>query len=317
METITCRCGHVCAAAHKFCENCGAPLHGDPVRTPAGTGTAPAREAKLPVNIYPDDEGLRLLVDCCNQSAALPIGSFLSEQVLYENEQSGGYELHVYRSGRGDEIHEGYTVSPEAAKRILDRVHPRDYAKENATPDTLGGGTSVIKFLDGDGKINRVECHTDKGLAAFAGVRNQMRAEIRPENRIVPEAAKRWKAFSVFSTGMSMTACYRYELIRTEEGRLCLRGSTFVGGSPRDLSDWVPLPPDVQEALDAIPLGLMISSRVPAPNPFGVGSLMVLDAGSSSCSITYADGRTDEKTPDGELLHALDTLLKRFFTEQK
>lgn len=62
-----------------------------------------------------------------------------------------------------------------------------------------------------------------------------------------------------------------------------------------------------------IPLGLMLSNIVTNPDlMMAAGATgIVLDGESLSVSITYANGKRDTKIPDGEMIRALDELMRR------
>ena len=73
-EKIICSCcGKVLSASQKFCPDCGTPLGVSSAQAASGAGTAKADNSAerrpltpndpdaQPVNIYPDDSGLKLM----------------------------------------------------------------------------------------------------------------------------------------------------------------------------------------------------------------------------------------------------------------
>lgn len=342
-EKIICSsCGSVLRASQKFCPECGAPLKrpsssscADVTETDTGknTGTGMGllmgmgmglgmnslvqqdRDAE-PVNIYPDDSGMKLMVDCCDTVGPLAGGIVRSsETVLYYDEKTDGYQIHTYASsGYGSRKHEGYYTTKEHAALVMQSIDEDTVLKYKDLPEPVGG-SSILKFRNEKDEMIRVQCST----GALSGIKNSVERllseAVKPGNRIVPEKAKSWKNCVVFSTGMSMDSCFNYEIERMENGKIRVRGKCFIRGNAHEHENWIELSEKEAAELEKIPLGLMLSDIVTDPNPMMAAGFagIVLDGDRMSVSITYKDGRRDRKIPDREMLRNLDELMKRAF----
>lgn len=268
----------------------------------------------VPVNIYPDDSDLKLLVDCCNKAGPLAGGIIRSSEiVLYYDEKTDGYQIHTYASdGYGSGKHEGYYTTKEHAALVMQSIDEDAVLKQKDMPEPVGG-SRILKFRNEKDEMIRVQCSTGVLSEIKNSVEGRLSEAVRPENRIIPEEAKDWKYCAVFSTGMSMDNCFNYELERTENGKTRVKGKCFVRGIAHEQKEWTELSEKEAAELEKIPLGLMLSNIVTAPNPaIAAGFMgMVQDGDSLSVSITYADGKRDTKIADREMIRALDELMKR------
>ena len=333
-------CGSAVSVSQKFCPECGAPLDrpsaskGAAVtETDSGRNTGMSTGSFMgmglvmnspvqkdpdaePVNIYPDDSGLTLLVDCCDKTGPLA-GGFVqsSEIVLFHDEKTDGYQVHTYASnGYGTGKHEGYHTTKEHAALVMQAIDEDTVLKFKDSP-APAGGSRILKFRNEKDEMIRVECSAAAASKMKNSVEGLLSKAVRPENRIVPEEAKNWKSCVVSSTGMSMENCFQYEMERMENGTVGVRGYCFVRGSRLTHTDRIELSEKELSELEKIPLGLMLSDIETHPNPMmpaGVAGFC-MDGDSLSVSITYADGKRDTKIPDREMIRALDGLMKQVF----
>ena len=352
-EKIICSCcGYIVSPPQKFCPECGASLArtdspASPVTgtsdtdqnankgTNAGMNTGfgmganfgmfmgmgskpPVQENRdaEPVNIYPDDSGLRLMVDCYDTAGPLA-GGFVqsSEVVLYYDEKTDGYQVHTYASnGYGSGKHEGYYTTKEHAARVMQSIDADAVLGQKEMPEPAGG-SRILKFRNEKDAMIRVQCSTGVLSEIKSSVEGLLSEAVRPENRIIPEEAKKWKSCVVFSTGMSMENCFQYEIERMENGTAGVRGYCFVRGNRLEHANPIELSEKEMSELEKIPLGLMLSDIVTDPNPMMLSGFagFVQDGDSLSVSVAYADGKRDRKIPDREMIRALDELMKQVF----
>ncbi|MBQ9911218.1 MAG: zinc ribbon domain-containing protein [Lachnospiraceae bacterium] len=106
----------------------------------------------------PSDEGLKLLVDCCRKVLATALGDGHDETVLYLNEETGEYQIHLYELpvGARKERHTGFVAREgvyEAVTKLLDELDLARYEGMQALAIT--GGEYVVKFLK-DERIVRI-----------------------------------------------------------------------------------------------------------------------------------------------------------------
>ncbi len=344
MEEIICSCGCVCKAGQKFCTECGAPLMKSSAsvqaenRSEAGTQSgigsisltdfapglqtgfsavySPSKPEGEPVNVYPDDRGLKLMAEFCEKTGPLAYGMVrYTETALYYDPENDGYQVHYYAGGSGSEIHKGYHTTKEHAEKVM-RSIDTEGVREAEVQMPMTGGERVFLFRNEQDEIVRVECVSSHVVVAAAKVSSLMSEAMREEDRIVPEYAKNWKQFSVDASGMSMDSCYRYQLERSEPDRVRVKGYCFLKGSRHELSDWRELTGKEREILEKIPLGLMLSDRTEKRDPAFIGFVMT-DGEKKVCEITYGDGKTDTKIPDGEMISALDTLMRSVFAKKR
>lgn len=348
-KNICSLCGNVSNKSQKFCPECGMPLslpsssrHLDSGAAKndtnqntvmeknmfiglgmtgmgmTGMGENPSRPSmqqeqnKEPVNIYPEDSGLKLIADCCNTTGPLAGGIIRSSEiVLYYDERTDGYQVHVYTSsGYGSKKHEGYYTTKEHADLVMQSIVVDTIQKFQERPPLMGG-SKILKFRNDNDEVIRVECSTGELSRIKDLVEQLLYKAVCPESRIVPEQAKNWKNFVVFSTGMSMDSCFNYELERTEDGKTRVRGKCFIHGTAHEQGNWIEISKKEADELEKIPLGLMLSDVVTKPVMSAGDGMVVLDGGSMSVSITYADGKHDTKIPDREMIRILDELMKR------
>ena len=354
-EKIICSCcGYILSTPQKFCPECGAPLvRTDSSASPVtgapdtdqnankgtntdmniglnmdtsfgmfmGMGSKPQVHdpAAEPVNIYPDDSGLRLMVDCCDTAGPLAGGIVRSSEiVLYYDEKTDGYQVHTYASnGYGTGKHEGYYTTKEHASLVMQSIDEDAVLKQKDMPEPAGG-SRILKFRNEKDEMIRVQCSTGVLSKMKNSVEGLLYEAVRPENRIIPEEAKNWKYCVVFSSGMNMDNCFNYEIERTESGKIGVRGNCFVRGNRLEHKNWIELSEKETAELEKIPLGLMLSDIVTAPDPMMSAGFagFVLDGDSLSVSITYADGKRDQKIPDREMIRALDELMKQVFLQE-
>ena len=353
--TCSC-CGKVLNASQKFCPECGTPLSrpssaavsasfdagvaetdtnkNNGVNNGFFIGMGPGMSAGMglsgtggkpwvqpdvnaePVNIYPDDSGLKLMVDCRDTTGPLAGGIVQSSEiVLYYDDKTDGYQVHTYASGGyGSRKHEGYTTTKEHADRVMQSIDADTVLKYKNLPVPVGGSRIMI-FRNEKDETVRAECSTGVLSKMKGSVEGLLYEAVRAENRIVPEEAKNWKECVVSASGMSMDNCFNYELERMENGKVRVRGNCFVRGNHREHENWIELSKKEAAELEKIPLGLMLSDIVTNPDPMMAAGFagIVLDGESLSVSITYADGKRDTKIPDREMIRDLDELMKRVF----
>lgn len=285
---------------------------------PPGAGIGlimpPVEEAKKePINIYPKDDDLKLIIDCYTKIGPLPTGDRINEIVLYYDEDNDNYQVHKYASnGYGSEYHAGYYTTSEHARKAIEAVDVQAIMKSENMP--LLGASRVIKFRNDNDEVVRVECSSDSARMVMTKLSQILGEAIVQENRIVPEVAKNWKKFTVIASGMSMTSCYNYNIERNSKEMVRVMGSSFIDGKKCELADWVELSQEEAKELDSIPLGLMLSTIVIEPAPMSMNRMPeMLDGNSCSCTIIYGDGRRDTKLPDYEILSVLDELMKKVF----
>ena len=352
-EKIICRCcGYILSMSQKFCPECGAPLDRTDSSASSVTGTSDTgqntnkgtntdtntgfgmganfgmfmgkgskpqvqenRDTE-PVNIYPDDSGLRLMVDCCDTAGPLAGGIIQSNEiVLYYDEKTDGYQVHTYASnGYGSGKHEGYYTTKEHAARVMQSIDADAVPGQKEMPEPAGG-SRILKFRNEKDAMIRVQCSTGVLSEIKSSVEGLLSEAVRPENRIIPEEAKKWKSCVVFSTGMSMENCFQYEIERMENGTAGVRGYCFVRGNRLEHANPIELSEKEMSELEKIPLGLMLSDIVTDPNPMMLSGFagFVQDGDSLSVSVAYADGKRDRKIPDREMIRALDELMKQVF----
>lgn len=337
MDKIKCLCGYENPSTAKFCANCGNALGNVPPKAPGLSGGVPVMPEmpgktgmmgmmafmqsgmmtpqtpvkKEPVNVYPDDENLKVIVNSYHKIGPLPTGDRYRESVLYENEESGEYEIHTYASNDlWGEIHKGFRITKDEAKKIIRSVdHLTFKLKNNGTPPC--GGISVVKYRNRKDELVRIECYTRATNDALSKVDAAFADAIDDERRIVPEYAKLWKKFEVFSTGAAQTSCYNYSIERLDDGRMKVSGNCFPDSHERRSSDEIILSENEKEAIDKIPVGLLISDIKVSENPIGMPVMQ--DGGSISCSVTYSDAKTDSKLADREITGKIHEIIKKVF----
>ena len=331
-QKIICSCcGSVVSMPQKFCPECGTPTKTASSPTASAEGakktymnmgstgmgimTSMHQEQKAePVNIYPDDSNLKLMVDCCDKTGPLAGGIVRSsEVVLYYDEKTDGYQVHTYASnGYTSGRHEGYYTTKEHAAHVLQSIDEDTLLRFKNLPTPVGG-SSILKFRNKNDEMIRAQCSIGELSIIKHQVEGLLYGAVKPENRIVPKEAKNWKSCAVLSTGMSMDGCYSYELERMEDGKIRARGQYFACGKAHERVEWIELAKKDADELDMIPLGLMLSNIVTNPDlMMAAGATgIVLDGESLSVSITYANGKRDTKIPDGEMIRALDELMRR------
>lgn len=319
MEKIICSCGCICDASQNFCAECGSRLSNVVTNDTGSIPSIPDKKSE-PVNVFPDDTDLKLLLDCFEKVGPLVTGDRYSETVLYYDEKNDSYQIHKYASqGYGNNTHEAYYTTKEHADRIMKSINTDVILNEENRGMPVCGGSRVIKFINAQDELVRVEYHTGEIFKAVADVLVVVHEAVKNENRIVPEYAKNWKQFNVVSTGMSMDMCHSYFLKRDEQGSTWLKGNCFIDGVRYELSEYCKLTEEEKIELASIPLGLMISKNFVAPNPYAINDafLMANDESKCSCTITYGDGKADTKIPDADMISALDKLLKKVFARNK
>lgn len=336
MDTITCACGCVCKTTQKFCYNCGAPLvkpienvsdnaqKSAPVQQNfgfmgMGMGMGfmnPFTEAKVsgnyePVNIYPSDEGLKLLIDVCEKVGPLVTGDRITETVLYYNDKNDTYEVHYYASCGSDyKVHEGYYSTKEIAGRALAAIDEKAFENEINMPP-MCGGSRIIKYYDSQGNFRRVEVVSSKASGIMMKVSGILGEACDNKNRIIPENAKKWTECSVISTGMSQNQCYNYIIKRSPDGTASVSGKIFIDGEMHEINEPKIISENTAKALPDVPVGLLISEVKKAPGPSAVG--FMLDGSSLSCTVTYEDGKTDSKNADSKIISSLTALISAEF----
>lgn len=311
MATIKCACGFENKENQKFCSECGSLLSKS-VATSSVQAPSESEKKPEPVNVYPEDKDLKLMLDWCKTVGPLVTGTRYDELVLYYDEKNNSFQIHKYaNSGIGSAVHEGYYTSKEHADRIMSTANVGSVLKYGNFKNPLMGGSVVFKFRNAQDEIVRLENYNSEVYAVVSDVLVLFGEGIKSENRIIPEYARSWKSFSVVSTGMSTDNCYSFFLERYENGRTSVKGRYFTEGKKKEISKWKTLSASEEKKLDGIPLGLLLSKVVVTQNqnPMMGFFPMANDMPTVSVSITYEDGKTDSKIPDDNILGELKELL--------
>lgn len=180
-------CGTLIQPSGRFCPECGMNLEAVDVKAQSGVTpyikTGATKVAKVaydmthtgrmigtPLGIYtglagpdedgipepepippkgPDDSGLKLIVDYCRKVLATAVGDGHDETVLYLDEKTGQYQIHVYSKPAGvtHEWHTGFAADPAAYDAVMKHIRETDLAGYDGRREAaLCGGEVVVKF---------------------------------------------------------------------------------------------------------------------------------------------------------------------------
>ena len=168
VKKIFCKtCGAEVQEGQKFCHECGSPLNDVGTATVNVPDTTVAEVPPIgimpmqqdPVENYPkgpDDSGLKIIVDYCRKTLATAMGDGHDETVLYLDEKTGRYQIHVYSRpvGASSELHKGFAADPEVYDAVMKHIDETDLAGyEGKQGMALCGGETVVKFLKGEKMI--------------------------------------------------------------------------------------------------------------------------------------------------------------------
>ena len=168
-------CGAPVQEGQKFCHECGSPLtDANVLEAPKSDvpelGTVPPIGTAQPIGVYPpadnepeenvpkgpDDSGLKMIVDYCRKTLATAMGDGHDETVLYLDEKTGQYQIHVYSLpvGARSEHHVGFAAEPAVYDEVTKYIEKVDLAGyDGKQGEAICGGEVVVKFLKGDKMI--------------------------------------------------------------------------------------------------------------------------------------------------------------------
>jgi len=289
-------CGTSCKPSAKFCEECGKPLN---IIDPKAFDI--------------EDKHLTMLVDTCNKVCGLAAGERYEEYVLYKDEQKNSYEIHWYsKQGVGKERHKGYFADSKYAESILETIKNDNMSSLNQDKETpICGGEFILKFVDQTEKVIRLCGGAGEIKNAQSKIDSMLRAGIDSDRMIVTEYAANWVKAFYSSTGMNMQNCYSFELERISDDKYRVRKINQMTNMMNSDVNWVDIPSEIGGGISRLHLGMQFSLDKTIKTIPQLAMLMK-DAESKQCQITYADGKTDEKIVDSNMLNKLLELVREY-----
>ena len=161
-------CGTLIQPSGRFCPECGMSLEGVDPEAQSGLGKVIQSGAQKVKEIVwqaprpamaagemprppkgPDDSGLKLMVDYCRKVLATAVGDGHDETVLYLDEKTGSYQIHVYSRppGATSEWHTGFAADPAVFDAVMKHIRESGLAGYDGQQGlALLGGETVVKF---------------------------------------------------------------------------------------------------------------------------------------------------------------------------